>query len=324
MEAIEDIYGALEGTARRVRDGVLEANRRSDKNCRNSGDETSEGTSSDGSPDRRSGQQEDGRRMGAPRVDLVGLDLTGLLGRATRLEHDLLELKRRIAPTDLRVTDSPPSNHPSPTTNAASADIATQPCPTQEDQTNEARPMSPAVAALTHRFHSLTSSGDGNQHHLLLAPLHQFTLALFNGGRHIRRQLLSASSSFWSPPACHSSSALAASLLPAPSPFTLATGSHPPAYFAIPQGHPDDDLDGGGTAADDVLTFWHIPDHDEEEEDAKQAFKRTFESVASSLATWEREEVIAEAVSVMQMLESVVEEIVRHVAGLKAHELEEH
>ena len=69
------------------------------------------------------------------------------------------------------------------------------------------------------------------------------------------------------------------------------------------------DEDGG--SADDVLTFWHIPDYDEE--DAKQGFKRTFEAVAAGLASWERDEVVAEAVRVMQMLESVVEEIVGDV-----------
>ena len=60
-----------------------------------------------------------------------------------------------------------------------------------------------------------------------------------------------------------------------------------------------------------MLTFWHIPDC--EEEDVKLGFKRTFEAVAAGLASWERDEVVAEAVNVMQMLESVVEEIVSDV-----------
>ena len=60
-----------------------------------------------------------------------------------------------------------------------------------------------------------------------------------------------------------------------------------------------------------MLTFWHIPDY--EEEDFKLGFKRTFEAVAAGLASWERDEVVAEAVDVMQMLESVVEEIVESV-----------
>lgn len=309
---MKHIYEALEETVQRARDDCLEVNGSSGKDDHNSGDNCSanhnEETSSDGKSDSELGLQEDGGQTGKQSADLNGLDLTGLLGRATRLEHDLLELKRRIAPTELRFSDSPSSNHPSPT-NATSAHIATQPYPTQEDQPREARQNPPALAALTHRIHSLASSEAGTQqhHHLLLAPLHQFTLALFNGGRHIRRRLLSASSTFWSPPACHSN-APASSILPAPSPFTLATGSHPSPLFTISEVYQEDVEEG---TADDVLTFWHIPDHDEE--DVKQGFKRTFESVAATLASWERDEVIVEAVSVMQMLESVVEELVPDV-----------
>ncbi|MDI1489496.1 MAG: hypothetical protein OHK93_008775 [Ramalina farinacea] len=312
MEAVRDIYGALEGTVRRAREDCSGVNDSSDKTGRNSRDDCSadfnERISSHRNPGCNLDRQDEEGVLGKPRVDLNGLDLTGLLGRATRLENDLLELKRRIASTDLRFPDSPFSNNPSPT-NTASADITSQPYPTQKDQPRGAKQKPPALAALTHRIHSLSSSEVGTQHqHLLLAPLHQFTLALFNGGRHIRRRLLSTSSSFWSPPpACHSSTP-ASSILPAPSPFTLATTSHPSPLFTIQEVHQEDE-DGG--TADNVLTFWHIPDRDEE--DVKSGFKRTFELVAAGLASWERDEVVAEAVSVMQMLECVVEEIVMDV-----------
>ena len=312
MEAVRDIYGTLEGTVRRARDDCGEINSSSEKDVRNNEDDCSanhnQERSSDVNPNCGLGHQEARGLMGKPSVDLNDLDLTGLLGRAARLEHDLLELKRRIPSTDPRITNSPSLNHPSPT-NTTSTGLTTQPYPTQEPRPSQSIQTPPALTALTHRIHSLASSEAGTQqHHLLLAPLHQFTLALFNGGRHIRRRLLSASPAFWSPPpACHSNPP-ASSILPEPSPFTLATGSDPSPYFSIPEIHQEDEDSG---TADDVLTFWHIPDY--EEEVAKQGFKRTFELVAATLASWERDEVIAEAVSVMQMLESVVEEIVPDV-----------
>jgi hypothetical protein len=96
-------------------------------------------------------------------------------------------------------------------------------------------------------------------------------LALFNGGRWIRSQILST---------------------------TTTTTSHPSQFW------PHNALAGAH------LTFWHFPGP-ADGEDLKDTFKANFELAASQLTDQERQDVIAEAVEIFKLCARIVEELDR-------------
>lgn len=117
--------------------------------------------------------------------------------------------------------------------------------------------------------------------HTILAYTWIMYLALFNGGRWIRSQLLST---------------------------TLLTSCTSHKSF-WPDGHP----------AEECLTFWHF-DGDQDGEDIKNDFKARFEAVASQLGDEERQDVVDEAVEIFKMCAVIVEDLDRAFAGQAAKE----
>ena len=97
-------------------------------------------------------------------------------------------------------------------------------------------------------------------------------LALFNGGRWIRSQLLSAS--------------------------TTSSTKRTSYQSFWPDGH----------SAEECLTFWHF-DGDQDGEDIKNDFKTRFEAVAAQLSKEERQDVVDEAVEVFKMCGVIVEDL---------------
>ncbi|KAL9067111.1 MAG: hypothetical protein Q9161_007103 [Pseudevernia consocians] len=111
-------------------------------------------------------------------------------------------------------------------------------------------------------------------------------MALFSGGRYIRARLRGAGVGFWEGRGVEEEE--------------------------------DEDDDGKGDAAvvDGYLGFWTF-EGEEDGEDLKVEFKRRFASVEGVLTEGEKEEVVREAVFVMQSMTGVVEEI-REAVGTVA------
>jgi hypothetical protein len=103
-------------------------------------------------------------------------------------------------------------------------------------------------------------------------------LALFNGGRWVRTQLLSSS------------------------PSSSATASGPSHFW------PD------SSDAKDCLTFWSF-DGEDDGEDLKDEFKAKFDALSSELSEEERQDVIVEAVEIFKICGRVVEDLDREFAA---------
>jgi Heme oxygenase len=116
--------------------------------------------------------------------------------------------------------------------------------------------------------------------HTLLAYTWIMYLALFNGGRWIRTQLLS-------------SSAAAAAAASCPSHFWPYSSD-----------------------AKDCLTFWSF-DGEDDGEDLKDKFKAKFDALSSELSEEERQDVILEAVEIFKMCGKVVEGLDREFAATR-------
>lgn len=108
-------------------------------------------------------------------------------------------------------------------------------------------------------------------------------LALFNGGRWIRTQLLSSSSA----------AAAAAPVASCPSHFW-------PYSFD----------------AKDCLTFWSF-DGEDDGEDLKDEFKAKFDALSSELSEEERQDLILEAVEIFKMCGKVVKDLDREFAATR-------
>ncbi len=111
--------------------------------------------------------------------------------------------------------------------------------------------------------------------HLLLAYTWIFYMALFSGGRYIRRKLRQAGPGFW----------------------------------GAVRGEKGD--------VDRYLNFWTF-EGEEDGEDVKADFKRRFGEVEACLTEEEKEEVVAEAVLIMQSMLEVIPEIAETVGREKA------
>ena len=134
----------------------------------------------------------------------------------------------------------------------------------------------PKLKALTQHI----SSSTAREPHLLLAYTWLLYMALFSGGRYIRARLREAGAEFW-----------------------MTTGV-------------DKEREKGGDGDIGIdktsLSFWNF-DGEADGEDVKAEFKQRFGEIEEWLTGEEREEVVQEAVFIMESLMGVVEEIAETV-----------
>ena len=119
--------------------------------------------------------------------------------------------------------------------------------------------------------------------HLLLAYTWLLYMALFSGGRYIRQKLQQAGPGFWDSAEYRDGS--------------VRLGEK-----------------GEERVVDDFLSFWTF-EGEEDGEDIKADFKRQFQDVEMALTGLEKDEVVQEAVFIMQSIIRMVKEIAEDVGG---------
>ena len=204
------------------------------------------------------------------------------LERSERLGKDILHLSPRSC---RRRTNSAP----------ASPD---QNCSAIDDQQ-----LPPRLRSFVKHIQQSTSA----KPHLLLAYTWILYMALFSGGRHIRRALRHAGPGFWNnaaDPVHHRN--------------LICGHDHKvnPDYRGEKEEHALD-LD---QAPDRSITFWTFSSSTDGE-DIKADFKRRFHEIDSHLHETEREDVIEEAVFIMRSMIGIVEEIAEAVDANAVKEL---
>ncbi len=133
----------------------------------------------------------------------------------------------------------------------------------------------PRLDAFTDHIRSVASAAPGKRH-LLLAYAWVLYMALFSGGRYIRARLRGAGAGFWGEKGVEGGKGLG-----------------------------DDEKEAG---MDGYLGFWTF-EGEEDGEDLKAEFKDRFASVEGILTEAEKDEVVQEAVFIMQSMIGVVVEI---------------
>ena len=143
---------------------------------------------------------------------------------------------------------------------------------------NEMREAGPRLKALTQHI----STSTPQKPHLLLAYAWLLYMALFSGGRYIRARLREAGSGFWT-----------------------TTGA---------ETEKEKEEGGDIDINEAVLSFWNFPG-EEDGEDVKAEFKERFAKIERWLTGEERDEVMQEAVYIMDSLLGVVKEIAEAVGS---------
>lgn len=169
----------------------------------------------------------------------------------------------------------------------------------KSESESESQPRRPRLEAFTHHIRAVKP-------HLLLAYSWVLYMALFSGGRYIRATLRGAGVGFWGGRRVHEGQKLGGSS------YHGGKGRLKDEGEGEGEGDGEDEDEGKGHVDVDVvdryLGFWTF-EGDEDGEDIKAEFKARFADVEGTLTEGEREEVVKEAVFIMQSMIGVVGEI---------------